>query len=153
MMLPLRMFFNMQHIGFIMTFSVPQNALIVIADGAHISYFRNVANSGIKLEKVEMPASETEHQGARSLPTETSPREKSEATFANNLAEDLYRHVHKGGIDAIILVADPQTLGQIRPSLHPEVKSRICGELHKTLTKSSVSEIQDILANALTKAA
>ena len=132
-----------------MTFSVPQNALIVIADGAHASFFRNVAKTGIKLEKADLSASEGEHQGARPLPTETSPREKGEATFANNLANDLYRHVHKGGIDAIIIVADPQTLGQIRPSLHPEVKSRIKGELHKTLTKSSVAEIQEILTNAL----
>lgn len=130
-----------------MTFSVPRNAMIVIADGAHATFYRNIAASGIKIEKVgELLPGKDDGRGAAPVPRETSPQELGEANFAKDIANDLYERVHKGGIDALVLVADPQTLGQIRPSLHKEVTERITGEMHKTLTKSSLSDIEQILA-------
>ncbi len=132
-----------------MNFSVPKNALIVIADGAHATFYRNTAASGIKIEKVgELLPGTPDGRGAAPVPHETSPHELGEANFAKHIANDLYERVHKGGIDALVLIADPQTLGQIRPSLHQEVTGIITGELHKTLTKSSVAEIERILTVA-----
>lgn len=129
-----------------MTFSVPKNAMIVIADGAHATFYRNTAASGIKIEKVgELSFGAHDGRGAAPVPREISPHELGEANFAKDIANDLYRRVHKGGIDALVLIADPQTLGQIRPSLHKEVTERITGEMHKTLTKSSIAEIERIL--------
>ncbi len=133
-----------------MTFSIPQNALIVIADGESATYYRNTATSGVKIEKTgDLSSAHDRGQGAMPQPPESSPHESKEANFAKHIANDLYERVHKGGIDAIVLVADPQTLGQIRPGLHKEVVSRISGELHKTLTNSSLADIE----NTLTKAA
>lgn len=132
-----------------MKFSVPKNAMIVIADGAHATFYRNIAASGIKIEKVgELLPGAPDGRGSAPVPHETSPHEKSEANFAKDIANDLYKRVHKGGIDALVLIADPQTLGQIRPSLHKEVMERITGEMHKTLTKSTVAEIESILTTA-----
>ena len=129
-----------------MTFSVPRNAMIVIADGAHATFYRNIAATGIKIEKVgELLPEQEDGRGAAPVPRETSSKELGEANFAKDIANDLYERVHKGGIDALVLIADPQTLGQIRPSLHKEVTQRITGEMHKTLTKSSLSEIEHIL--------
>ena len=45
----------------------------------------------------------------------------------------------------LILIADPQTLGEMRPSLHKEVQSRLISEIAKTLTKASVADIQKAL--------
>lgn len=133
-----------------MKFSVPKNAMIVIADGEHATFYRNTGvSSGIKLEKDgELLPGAHDNRGAAPLPRETSPHEKGEANFAKDIANNLYQQVHKGGIDALVLIADPQTLGQIRPSLHKEVTQRITGELHKTLTKSSILEIERILTTA-----
>ena len=39
----------------------------------------------------------------------------------------------------------PQTLGQIRPALHKEVQDRLVAEVGKTLTKASVTDIQEAL--------
>ena len=129
-----------------MKFSVPKNAIIVIADGEHATFYRNAGVSDIKIEKVgHLTPGAHDNRGAAPLPHETSPHEKGEANFAKDIANDLYARVHKGGIDAVVLIADPQTLGQIRPSLHKEVTQRITGEMHKTLTKSSISEIEHIL--------
>jgi protein required for attachment to host cells len=43
------------------------------------------------------------------------------------------------------LIADPKTLGEIRPQLHVETTKRITGELAKTLTNSTLDEIEKIL--------
>lgn len=132
-----------------MKFSVPKNAMIIIADGEHAMFYRNIGVSGIKIEKTgELLPGAHDNRGAAPLPRETSPHEKGEANFAKDIANNLYERVHKGGIEALVLIADPQTLGQIRPSLHKEVTQRITGELHKTLTKSSISEIEHILTTA-----
>jgi protein required for attachment to host cells len=129
-----------------MKFSVPKFAMIVIADGAHAMFYKNIATSGIKIEKIgELSPGKHDGRGSAPTPHETSPHEKGEANFAKDIANDLYERIHKGGIDAVVLIADPQTLGQIRPSLHKEVTQRITGEMHKTLTKSSIAEIENIL--------
>ena len=39
----------------------------------------------------------------------------------------------------------PQTLGQIRPALHQEVQERLVAEVGKTLTKASVTAIEEAL--------
>ena len=65
-------------------------------------------------------------------------------------AGNLYKRLHDSKIEALILIADPQTLGQIRPHLHKEVTQRITGELHKTLTNAPIAEIEKILTAALT---
>ena len=44
-----------------------------------------------------------------------------------------------------MLIADPKTLGQIRPTLHKEVQDRLVSEVAKTLTKASITHIQKAL--------
>lgn len=132
-----------------MKFSLPKDAMIVIADGEHATLYRNIGISSIQIEKIgELLSGVRDNRGAAPLPHETTPHEKGEANFAKDIANNLYERVHQGEIHALVLIADPQTLGQIRPSLHKEVKELITGELHKTLTKSSIVEIERILTAA-----
>jgi len=132
-----------------MNFSIPQNAFIVVADGNGATYYRNMNSSGIKIEKTgELNKGVNDGRGPAPVPIETSQNELKEANFAKHLADDLYARVHKGGIESIVLVADPQTLGQIRPSLHKEVLDIISGELDKTLTNSSILDIEKTLEKA-----
>ena len=46
----------------------------------------------------------------------------------------------------LVLVADPQTLGQMRPQLHKETLQRMHGELAKTFTNSPVHDIERALS-------
>ena len=131
-----------------MTFTVPRNALIVIADGEHALYFRNGNTSEISLQRDGGLSLKDTDRGAAAVPTETDPKEHKEATFAKHLADDLYKKLYGSDIAAVVLVADPQTLGQMRPSLHQEVTKRLTGELAKSLTHQSVSEIESILSAA-----
>lgn len=83
-----------------------------------------------------------------SRPPESSARETDEATFAKQLAHYLYDKAHKGAFDNLVLVADPNTLGEIRPILHQEVTNRITKKLNKTLINSSTDDIERSLLAA-----
>ena len=47
--------------------------------------------------------------------------------------------------EGLVLVADPQTLGQIRPQLHKETVRRLIREIAKTFTNAPVEVIQEAL--------
>jgi protein required for attachment to host cells len=127
---------------------VPHKALVVVADGVGAHFFRNTGPAGtiaLTAEGDFKPRHLDDDGPAGQRPPESTARETDEATFAKQLAKELYRRAHSGDFAALVLIADPQTLGQIRPSLHKEVRDRIVAELAKTLTKASVADIQKTL--------
>lgn len=127
---------------------VPHNAFIIVADGAGARFFRNTAHDFDVTLKAdgELHPTNLESDGpSGKRPPESSSQETDEATFAKQLAKELYRRAHQGDFDALVLIADPQTLGQIRPLLHKEVKSRLVAEHGKTLTKASIADIERTL--------
>ena len=79
-------------------------------------------------------------------PRESSDQETDEATFAKQLANELNRRALSGNFAALVLIVDPQTLGQIRRSLHKEVQDRLISEIGKTLTNASIADIQKALS-------
>ena len=128
-----------------MAIDIPHNAFVVVADGAGARFFRNTGN-GAKLQLIadgSLQPVNVENDGpAGHRPKESTDQETHEATFAKQLANELYRRAHLNDFAALVLIADPQTLGQIRPSLHKEVQDRMVRELHKTLTKATISDIE-----------
>lgn len=129
----------------------PTNALVVIATGAEAKFFRNTGHpDDIKLSSAGslMPKDLDNDGPSGSRPPESSARETDEATFAKQLAHYLYAQAHEGKFDHLVLVADPGTLGEIRPILHIEVTSKITMELNKTLINSSTEDIERSLAAA-----
>jgi protein required for attachment to host cells len=131
-----------------MSILVPHHALIVVADGVHAKFFRNTSHDDkpVLSSDGELKPHHLVGEGpAGKIPPDMSRQEIEEATFAKQLAQDLYRRVHGGQIPALVLIADPQTLGQIRPLLHKEVQARIVLEIAKTLTKATTADIQKAL--------
>ena len=51
-----------------------------------------------------------------------------------------------GGFDTLIVVADPQTLGQLRGTMHKTVEQSILRTIAKDLTNHSVFEISKALS-------
>ncbi len=127
---------------------IPHKALVVVADGTGARFFRNTGNDG-RLALVadgQFGPTRLDDDGPMGKsPPERSKQETNEATFAKQLAQELYRRAQSGDFAAVVLIADPQTLGQIRPSLHKEVQSRLVAEIAKTLTKASIADIQGAL--------
>ena len=127
---------------------IPHNALVVVADGAGARYFRNSGQeqSVTLTADGELQPADLENDGpSGKRPPESTRQENDEATFAKQLADELNRRALRDDFAALILIADPQTLGQIRPLLHKEVQSRLVSEHGKTLTKASIEEIQKAL--------
>jgi protein required for attachment to host cells len=130
-----------------MTVSIPKNTLIVVTDGEKAHMYRNTSDAGIKIESLG-PVEKATYEnfdGAARTPVETSPHHQDEATFAHHVANDIYNRVHADESHKVVLIADPRTLGEIRPILRKEVTSRIICELHKDLTNSSIADIEKSL--------
>jgi protein required for attachment to host cells len=127
---------------------IPHKALVVVADGRGARLFRNSGNESkiaLSAEGEFKPSALNDDGPAGKRPPERSRHEMDEATFAKQLANELYRRAHSGDFSAVVLIADPQTLGEIRPCLHKEVESRLVVQIGKTLTKASIADIQDAL--------
>ena len=131
---------------------IPHNALIVVADGTGARFFRNSGQENkvsLSADGEFKPTNLLNAGPAGKRPRESSGQETDEATFAKQLANELYRRAQSGSFAALVLIADPQTLGQIRPSLHKEVQDRLVSEIGKTLTKASVTDIQKALSHGV----
>ena len=131
-----------------MTDKIPHNALVVVADGTGARFFRNSGQKSSVILRAdgELQPAQLENEGpSGKRPHESTSQETDEATFAKQLAKELYRRAHKGDFASLVLIADPQTLGQIRPLLHKEVQSRLVSEHGKTLTKASIADIEKTL--------
>ncbi len=127
----------------------PADAMVVVADGESARVFRNVgADAALSLQQQELVTAKhiRDENPSGSAPTEQSPHEADEAGFAKQLAQRLNHGALTNAYAHLVLVADPQTLGQMRPQLHKETLQRMHGELAKTLTNSSVHDIERSLS-------
>ena len=122
------------------------HALVVVADGKKAVLFRNTAKHGIELEEIERigPANLADESQGRQ-PDETTPRDEDEATFAKQLTERLNTMVLQNKVEALAVVADPSTLGQMRRHYHKTLEQKLVREVAKTLTSASGAEIAKAL--------
>ena len=128
--------------------NVPAGTLVVVADGRKARMFRNVGEAdALSLRQHElMEAADIPLQGPSGhAPAERTPAENDEATFAKHVAHRLNDGALKHDYAHLVLIADPQTLGQIRPQLHKEAQDRLVCEVAKTLTNSTVEDIERAL--------
>lgn len=80
---------------------------------------------------------------AMDSPTDPHRHEKRE--FARQLAEEMEEYHKKNRFDQLIIVAPPQTLGDIRAEMTEALKQCVRGELNKDLTKIPVLELPEYL--------
>ncbi len=131
---------------------LPSGSCVVVADGTGAIVFENTGTSSeIKLKNIDKlsPKNLLDDGPAGKRPPESSQQETDEATFAKQLAQSLFERWANHGFNHIAIVADPETLGQMRPSLHQEVSNRVVLELAKTLTNSPVADIEKSLQAAV----
>jgi protein required for attachment to host cells len=82
----------------------------------------------------------------RSAVEETDWHRLEKERFAKDLAERLRLWALDNAFRSLVIVADPRTLGVLRPLLHKEVSARLTGEIAKDLTGVPVPEIEAALA-------
>lgn len=129
---------------------IPIGTWVVVADGTGARLFHNVGKQDtLKLEQVDLIDPDKMDENAQGpsghRPSEASPEQTDEATFAKQLVHRLNAAALKQEFEHLFLVADPTTLGEMRPQLHAETTKRLCGELAKTLTNSPIEDIEKTL--------
>ncbi len=87
--------------------------------------------------------------GQRSALAETDWHELAKQRFAREVADTLYTKAHQGAFDALVLVAGPKVLGNIREGLHTEVQRRIVAEIPKNLARHTLRDIERLLQSEL----
>lgn len=128
---------------------IPANALVVVADGTGARVFRNRGTGGdvsLHQDKVLEPVDLNDDGPSGNQPEGNTPNQTDKATFAKQLANRLNDGALRNKYDALVLIADEQTLGEMRPLLHKEVQQRLQVELAKNLTNSPVSDIERSLS-------
>lgn len=88
----------------------------------------------------------------RSAVADTDWHELAKDRFAHDLADILYKQAHKGRFSKLVIVAPPNTLGELRQELHQEVAQKVIGEVPKTLTNHPIDEIEKIVSAELAAA-
>jgi protein required for attachment to host cells len=78
-------------------------------------------------------------------PPESSEQANDEATFAKQLAQRLNDAALKQELSRLVQMADPQTLGQLRPLLHLDTRQSIVTEIAKTFTNAPLEDIEAAL--------
>lgn len=127
---------------------VPSDTLVVVVDGTGARLFRNRGDEqSLSLQQVELrELMNMDDDGpAGSMPGGSSGAQIDEATFAKQLALALNDGALKLQFADLVLVADPVTLGRMRPLLHKEVQARTLVEIAKTLTNAPVEDIEQAL--------
>jgi protein required for attachment to host cells len=135
---------------------IPAGTLVVVADGGSARVFTNVGDGRTlqlkqhdELKIQDISAQGVSGQGpSGSMPQDMSISQLNEATFAKQLAGQLNEDALNNRYAHLVLIADPQTLGRIRPQLHKEVQSRLLADLAKDLTNAPLEDIQRALEQA-----
>lgn len=71
-----------------------------------------------------------------------------EHRFAGMVAAALEKVVRERKVPALVVVAPPRTLGELREAFHADIRSCIIAEINKDLTRHSVDDIEKHLTAA-----
>ncbi len=69
--------------------------------------------------------------------------------FARSMAKVLDKAAGNGAFDRLVLVAPPQTLGELRSALDKKTRARITAESAKDLTNLSIHELPEHLSEVV----
>ena len=141
---------------------IPHDSFVLVADGKKSLFFRNEGDSEFPNLIVERqdghadakdrdiksdgPGRAFSSAGAgRSALEEADFHQLEEDRFAAATAEMLRARALLGEYEALIVVAPPRTLGELRKHYHKEVERRLVAEVPKDLVNVPVAEIEKVL--------
>jgi len=141
---------------------VPHNSVILVADGRKSLFFRNQGDAdfpNLSVVEKEGRKDAAHHEIASDLAGHASNAPGSsmdeadfhqldEDRFASEMAAMLKERALRNEFDALVVVAPPRTLGELRKHYHVEVEKRLVAELPKDLVNTPVPEIEKILQDA-----
>lgn len=146
---------------------IPHNALVFVGDGRKALFLRNVGDEispNLRAEKVIEDENPPTHEqgsdrpghlreagpgGRRSAVEPTDWHDIEEHRFVQRVAAVLEHMVRTTKATALVVVAPPRALADLRNAFHSDVKRCIVAELNEDLTKIPVWEIEKRLVGDL----
>ncbi|WP_176590409.1 host attachment family protein [Sphingobium sp. EM0848] len=142
---------------------IEHDAMVLVADGRKMLFFRNRGNSqfpNLEAETVKYQDNPADREQGSDAPGraansvgghlsamgQTNFHDLEETRFAAEAADLLKRRALAHDFDKLIVVAPPAALGEIRKHYHKEVQDRLVGEVAKDLSNHPVPEIERIIA-------
>ncbi|HVM22599.1 MAG TPA: host attachment family protein [Sphingomicrobium sp.] len=141
---------------------LPHNALILVADGRKMLFFRNHGDEN-QIDLRTEAHEEREDARDRELKTDAagaqSPRagighdtmqetdfhQQEEDAWLKEAADELKKRVLRNDFDALAIIAPPKALGTLRKQLHKEVERRIVCSINKEMSGRPVPDIEALL--------
>lgn len=145
---------------------IPHDAFVFVGDGRKALFLRNEGDEkypNLKTERVfedvnpltheqgsERPGrlSKSFNSGQRSAVEPVDWHHLEEHRFARQVAAAMEEIMRSRKVPALIVVAPPRTLADLRTAFHADVRARIVAEINKDLTKHPVGDIEKHLTAA-----
>jgi protein required for attachment to host cells len=149
-----------------MSLKIPHNAFVFVGDGRKALFLRNEGDEkypSLRTENVfeddnpstheqgsERPGrvSKAQHSGQRSTVEPVDWHDIEEHRFAKQVAASMEHVVRQRKVPALVIVAPPKTLADLRSAFHSDVRALVIVEINEDLTKHSVGEIERHLTGA-----
>jgi len=132
---------------------IPANAHVAILDGERFLVMRNTGTATEpaleltaepEIEETNKDAGKRDHESAHRRGGEPHDR----AAHAAGVADWLNRAVLAGQIDKLLIVADPDSLGELRKHMQVRTHAAVIGEVDKQLTGMPGPDILKVLEAA-----
>jgi len=142
---------------------LPHNALVLVADGRKMLFFRNHGDENqidLRTEshdarryqrkdreiKTDAPGLVQQSFGSgRSTYEEPDFQQQEEDRWIKDAAEELKKRVLRGDFEALAIVAPPRALGVLKKCLHKEVERRTVCTVNKEMSGRPIPDIEALL--------
>jgi protein required for attachment to host cells len=145
---------------------LPHNALVLVADGRKMLFFRNHGDENqidLRTEahdarrhqrkdreiKTDAPGTVKQSFGfGRSTYEEPDFQQQEEDRWIKDAADELKVRVLRNDFDSLAIVAPPKALGVLKKCLHKEVERRIVCTVNKEMSGRPIPDIEALLDGA-----
>ena len=141
---------------------LPHNALVLVADGRKMLFFRNHGDENqidLRTEahderqdrkdreiKTDAPGTTKQSGGfGRSTYEEPDFQQQEEDRWIKDAADELKTRALRNDFEALAIIAPPKALGMLKKGLHKEVERRIVCTVNKEMSGRPVPEIEAML--------
>jgi protein required for attachment to host cells len=140
----------------------PNNALVLVADGRKVLFFRNHGDENqidLRTEahderedrkdrdiKTDAPGTAKQSAGyGRSTYEEPDFHQQEEDRWVKDAADELKSRALRGDFEALAIIAPPKALGVLKKCLHSEVEKRLICTIDKEMTARPIPDIEALL--------
>ena len=131
---------------------LPKGTIVAVADGETLNLFQSTGDeTGVKLRALPdqvIDASKGTSGGHQSSSANPDNGQANEDGFAAGIVQYLNQRVLGGGMEGLVVVAAPRTLGEMRKHYHKQLSAVLLGEIAKDLTGHAVHDVEKSIAGA-----